>query len=399
MKTKITLLALFLVTFFSNAADLIVQENGSTGTYPTISQAITAAVNGDRIIIYPKIGDNPYIEDVTIDKSLEFASAQDAVRYKIQGNITLVPLNNRTITIIGAHLTSGSIISSGSGWRTNANIMNCLLEGGNITLNNQFYSSIVSNILNSGNITISHGRVVGNDLISDTESRISISSSTSINNDTVEIIANKCTRIICSTNNVFLNVYNNYIKKISALSNYDSFFYSFQDTTNTRVKFYNNTVLTPRSTSGNSLDRNNYFLCNSNADIRNNIFAKSTNTTGSTTTFVVTPNSAKTNNYYYLTDNNVINGSLNSLILASNPVVQSTGQLILPTPAENGAEPSFEFYDLDLTIGDAGCYGGSYTLDNYFPITGSSRVFSVDMPFGIINNGSPLQIKAEGFDR
>lgn len=77
MKTKITLLALFLVTFFSNAADLIVQENGSTGTYPTISQAITAAVNGDRIIIYPKIGDNPYIEDVTIDKSLEFASAQD----------------------------------------------------------------------------------------------------------------------------------------------------------------------------------------------------------------------------------------------------------------------------------------------------------------------------------
>lgn len=322
-----------------------------------------------------------------------------SVRYKIQGNITLVPLNNRTITIIGAHLTSGSIISSGSGWRTNANIMNCLLEGGNITLNNQFYSSIVSNILNSGNITISHGRVVGNDLISDTESRISISSSTSINNDTVEIIANKCTRIICSTNNVFLNVYNNYIKKISALSNYDSFFYSFQDTTNTRVKFYNNTVLTPRSTSGNSLDRNNYFLCNSNADIRNNIFAKSTNTTGSTTTFVVTPNSAKTNNYYYLTDNNVINGSLNSLILASNPVVQSTGQLILPTPAENGAEPSFEFYDLDLTIGDAGCYGGSYTLDNYFPITGSSRVFSVDMPFGIINNGSPLQIKAEGFDR
>lgn len=399
MKTKITLLALFLVTFFSNAADLIVQENGPTGTYPTISQAITAAVNGDRIIVYPKIGDNPYIEDITIDKSLEFASAQDAVRYKIQGNITLVPLNNRTITLIGAHITSGSISSSGTGWRTNVNIMNCILDGGNITLNNQFYSSIVSNILNSGNITISHGRVVGNDLVSDTESRISVSSSTSINNDTVEIIANKCKQISCLQNNVFLNVYNNLIRKLNGISNFDSFLYTFSDTSNTKVKFYNNTVLTPKSTASSSSDRNNYFFCTSNADIRNNIFVRTANSSNPVSLFSVTPNSSKTNNYYYLTEIAVISGSLNSQILTNNPVSQTTGELIPPTAAQNGADPSFEFYDLDLTIGDAGCYGGSYTLDNYFPITGSSRVFSVDMPFGIINNGSPLQIKAEGFDR
>ena len=85
--------------------------------------------------------------------------------------------------------------------------------------------------------------------------------------------------------------------------------------------------------------------------------------------------------------------------VALEPVNTTTGQLILPTPALNGADPSFEFYDLDLSVGDAGCYGGSYSLDNYFPITGSSRVFWVDMPFGITTNGAPLQIKAEGFDR
>ncbi len=400
MKTKITILAL-VASFFTNAADLIVQENGPSGTYPTISQAITAAANGDRIIIYPKIGDNPYIEDLTINKTLEFASAQDAVRYKIQGNITLVPLNNRRITILGAHLTSGSILGTGSGWRTDVNIMNCLLEGGNINLSNQFYSNIASNILNSGDITISHGRIIGNDLISDTESLIAVSSSTSINNDTVEIIANKCTRISCISNNVFLNVYNNFIKKINADSNFNSFLYSFQDTSTTKVKFYNNTVLTPRTTSGSIFNRNYYISCASNADIKNNIFVRTANANNANppSLFIVTPNSAKTNNYYYLTDNNVINGSLNSEILVNNPVSQSTGELILPTPVQNGAEPSFEFYDLDLTIGDAGCYGGSYTLNNYFPITGSSRVFAVDMPFGIINNGSPLQIKAEGFDR
>lgn len=403
MKSTKLLLTLALVCLFNftYAIDRIVQENGPTGTFQTISQAISTANDGDRIIIYPKVGDNPYIENIIIDKTLEFVSAQDAIRYKIQGNISLVPLNTRTITLIGAHLTSGSISGSGTGWRTNVNIINCLLEGGNISFNNQFYTSIVSNILNSGNISIAHGRVIGNEMLSDTESGITVSNSTSLIGDTIDIIANKCSRISCINNDVFLNVFNNFIKRLSGTSTFYSFNYTFTDTNNIKVKFYNNTVLTPRTNSFTSGSANSYFRCFANADIKNNIFIKTSNNPNDSAVifFNVTPNSAKSNNYYHLTDGQTISGSLNSQVLTNNPVNQVTGVLILPTAAQNGAEQSFQFYDLDLTIGDAGCYGGSYTLDNYFPITGSSRVFSIEMPFGFINNGTPLEIKAEGFDR
>jgi hypothetical protein len=403
MRTSKLLLSVVLFFFinFSYAIDRVVQENGPIGTFQTIGEAIEAASDGDRIIIYPKVGDNPYVENIIIDKSLEFATAQDAVRYKIQGNITLVALNNRTITLIGAHITSGSISGSGTGWRTNVNIMNCLLEGGNINFNNQFYASIVSNSINSGNISISHGRVIGNEMLSDTESVITLSNSTSLIGDTIDVIANKCSRIACLNNDVFLNVFNNFIKRLSGTSTFYSFNYTFTDTNNIKVKFYNNTVLTPRTNSFNSGSANAYFRCFANADIKNNIFVKTSNNPNDSavTFFNVTPNSAKSNNFYHLTDGQIISGSLNSQVLTNNPVNQTTGLLILPTPAENGAEQSFQFYDLDLTIGDAGCYGGSYSLDNYFPITGSSRVFSIEMPFGFINNGTPLEIKAEGFDR
>ncbi|WP_297334431.1 hypothetical protein [Flavobacterium sp.] len=400
MKSIFAIISMFLLTVRVSATDLIVQENGPTGTYQTISAAITASADGDRIIIYPKAGENPYIENLTINKTLELVSAQDAARYKIQGNITIESTDNRKVTIIGAYITTGNITGTGNGWRTDVNVMGCQIDGGNIILNNQFYSQIVSNILNSGIINISHGNVIGNDLTSDTNSTIQIANSTSIANDTINIIANKCTSISCINNNVYLNVFNNYIKRVSGTFDFFSFLYTHADTNNEKVKFYNNTVLTPKTTftSGNSYNR--YFSCASNADIRNNIFIRTTNfLSANPSIFEVTPASSKSNNYYYLTENVVITGSLNSQILTQNPVTQATGELILPTPAQNGADASFQFYDLDLTVGDAGCYGGSYTLNNYFPITGSSRVYFIDMPFGIIANGSPLIIKADGFDR
>lgn len=57
MKKTITfLLALIALTNNSYAIDRIVQENGGVGTFSTISAAILASNDGDRIIIYPKVG-------------------------------------------------------------------------------------------------------------------------------------------------------------------------------------------------------------------------------------------------------------------------------------------------------------------------------------------------------
>lgn len=399
MKTTIkTLIALLLVTN-AFAIDRIVQENGPAGTFPTISAAITAAVDGDRIIIYPKIGDNPYIENITIDKSLEIASAQDAVRYKIQGNVIITALNNRTVSIVGAQLVSGSISGASSGWRTNVNIMGCLLDGGDITFNNQYYTNIVSNILNNGSITISHGKIIGNDMMNE-ERLILINNSTSLTDDTMSIIANKVSRILC-TSNIFLNIYNNFIKRTSVnySTNAHSIEYSFVSSQN-KLNIINNTIITPYSdTPSNS--RAKYMYLASPGIIKNNIIQAS-----AVNTSLYAPNAAIvasgiSSSYNYFMNNVVAYSAFSAtdVGLTTIPTNQNTGQLILPTLAQNGADPSFEFYDLDLTAGDAGCYGGSYTLDNYFPITGSSRVYNIDMPFGITTTGAPLNIKADGFDR
>jgi hypothetical protein len=399
MKTTIKTLIALLVVTNAFAFDRIVQENGPTGTFPTISAAVTAAVDGDRIIIYPKIGDNPYVENITINKSLEFASAEDGVRYKIQGDISLVALNSRTISIIGAHLVSGSISGVTAGWKTNVNIMGCILDSGEINFNNQYYVTIVSNVLVSGNITISHGKIIGNDLQGRT---ISIGNSTSIIDDTMNIIANKCSNINCSTD-IKLNIYNNFIKKTNNINNpgFNSISYSHASATNSKLNIINNTILTAALNSNgySSTARPYYFNLASPAVIKNNIFQTATLSVSYYLPFFLNvANTTRTNNYIYdSVTSNIPSPSL--YYVASVPVNESTGQLLLPTPALNGADPSFEFYDLDLSVGDAGCFGGSYSLDNYFPITGSSRVYNIDMPFGITTTGAPLNIKADGFDR
>ena len=398
MKTiKILITLLFVTKTF--AIDRIVQENGPVGTFPTITTAITAADNGDRIIIYPKIGDNAYVETITIDKTLELASAQDGVRYKIQGDISLIALNNRTISIIGAQLTAGNITGAGTGWRTNVNIMGCILDSGNIALSNQYYVTIVSNILVAGNITISHGNVIGNDL---QNQAITIANSTSIANDTMNIIANKISNINC-TSDIFLNIYNNFIKKADNQlnPNFNSINYTIASSASSKLNIINNTILTGVLTSNSytSAQRPNYFRLGSPAIIKNNILQTAPIAQSYYFPSIATvTNTTTQNNYIYDGITNTI-PSTSYYYVNSQPVNQTTGQLNLPTLAQNGADPSFEFYDLDLTVGDAGCYGGSYTLDNYFPITGSSRVYNIDMPFGITTDGAPLNIKADGFDR
>lgn len=56
-------------------------------------------------------------------------------------------------------------------------------------------------------------------------------------------------------------------------------------------------------------------------------------------------------------------------------------------------------YDLDLTRNDPGAYGGSYSLDNFFPIDGtSSKVYYLTMPSEILVGGSNA-VTGYSFDR
>ncbi len=395
MKKLFSTLLLTLVTVsLSFAADLVVQEGGAIGTYSSIGSAITAAVDGDRIIIHPKIGGNAWVEDLTINKSLELISSQDAVKYILQGDINVIGQSGRKVTIIGVEITSGEIVGVTSGaWETEVNVLSCKLHGGRISFSGSFKATVVSNILLNGYIQINSGSVIGNELL---DGHVTV-----LGTDTTNIIANKMSYFITYSTGA-VNLRNNFIYNNNTQSN----FYSIRiASVPSFIQVVNNTVGTP-SSFYSTLGYRNYFIYDysisgfNNLLIQNNIFVRTTSSSGSPAfdSGLINGPAASSYNYYFnVLNNNTISTSSTEITLTSNPI-NNTGNLVLATLAEDGANPAFEFYDLDLSIGDAGCYGGSYSLDNYFPIVGSSRVFNIDMPFGIISTGT-LDIKATGFDR
>lgn len=390
MKKALFIVPILALSLKGFATDFIVQESGPVGTYSSISSAITASSDGDRILIHPKIGGNAWVENLTINKSLEFASAQNEVHYKVEGSITLQAQTNRKVTLIGAQLTTGSLTGSGTGYKTTVNVLGCIFDAGGINLSDQFYANLVSNTFNNTGISaisFAYGNAIGNDL--------SLSSLVVLSNpavvDTMQIIANKCRLMIfnSTTNPNYLYIKNNFIGINDATT---SLTYVVDFNSNYPGIFQNNTVKMSRP----SVTLNTNYFCRSNSLMyfKNNVFR------GNSSNYPVAflGGSGNTYNYFYNAYGTSTSIPTNQM-LTNDPINTTTGELILPTPAQNGADPSFEFYDLDLTRGDAGCYGGSYSLNNYFPITGSARVFSIDLPWGIISTGTPLNIKADGFDR
>jgi hypothetical protein len=80
---------------------------------------------------------------------------------------------------------------------------------------------------------------------------------------------------------------------------------------------------------------------------------------------------------------NIVNDGTNNV--SNNFTVNAaTGTNTSPT-ATNGGNPGVTDYDLDLTVNNAGALGGSYTLTNFFPLSGaSSKVWFLEMPTEII---------------
>lgn len=85
-------------------------------------------------------------------------------------------------------------------------------------------------------------------------------------------------------------------------------------------------------------------------------------------------------------------------VINSNTTLDAAGRPQVGSDAINGGSPDFSYYDLNLTVGDAGAYGGSLSQDNFFPITGSTRVFYVNAPRRVNVSGT-INIKADSFDR
>jgi hypothetical protein len=148
----------------------VVEEFGLPPAYATINDAVTAAVDGDRIIIKNRAGNIPWIENITITKALEFLPFDNDTFFVVQGNYTVNIASGKTVTFIGMRNTNGNIITSAppSGNKVaTVNVFGGWLMAGYIELPAAGYGvNVVHTQFDNGYIRAYFGSVMGCDITS-----------------------------------------------------------------------------------------------------------------------------------------------------------------------------------------------------------------------------------------
>lgn len=347
------------------AADLYVRNGGAGGAYPTVSTAITAASDGDRIIIQPKANGEAYVENLIINKSLTFLSETNYTKYIIQGNVSIKPATGRTVTI--SNLSSGyygmynveATIPIGTG-RTVINIVNCDLY--NVLTDKVNFTTNISGCTISGLLKFSHGRCTANKAQS--IAVVATQDSSPVGSD-IEVYGNVSSSFISNSQSNYNFKFNN---------NFCTGIYIYGLKAGSSNEIINNTVYnyTPADTApfyvnlGNSLNAGNIAIINNassfvvggtNACIQNksNNVDITANYNVFTNTFVTEGNMTQSDNSGSMTLN------------FDNIAYTVTGMNV------NAGNPAIKYTDLDLTRNDAGHYGGSNSWINYWPANNGNK--------------------------
>lgn len=388
MKKRLLFIAIAgLFTSMASAADLYVRENGANGAYATVSAAITAATNGDRIIIKPKNAGAAYIENLTINKSLTFVSETNYQKYKLQGTVVVTPLAGRVVTIHNANAGSITISGATTGGRTTLNVFNSLIgffDAGQINATANLSGCTIDN-----ETIIAHGKCTGNFLGS---LFVTHTEDTSLATDDVEIIANSVNYGITNyQRNYTFKILNNFLPQSSI---------SIWGVKNGSTNEITNNVADTRTNGGGQ-----YGEC-----ITINL------TTGNTGTISIYNNvlalggdfliynynsNATVSAFYNMSQtsfvlNNVANQGSNT---SGNFTINANNQSVSGANV-NAGSPAVEYTDLDLTRNDAGNGGGSNSWSNYWPADGGNRaqINYLNVPRRI-TTGATLNVSGSGFSK
>lgn len=399
-------------TLSTFAVDRIVEEFGSAPTYPNIASAVAAAVDGDRILVKNRAGDIPWIENITVDKSLQFLSYADNGFFVVQGNYSIVPATGRQVTIIGMRNTAGGIqaASGTSAVRgTRVRVIDSYFVNGGVQLASQYFDvDVVGCTLQNGTVGLFYGNVIGNDIDGSNISDEGISVTPNVGGfplDTCAIVGNKVKSslsyegIFVNSQHQVIHIRNNYVQHgWMGIEVYAG------NTSGVQNLIWNNTIT---AYTGNSTTYG-ISLANTGSgsiwEVMNNAITRTWNGT-SRGINRDSGNNGQINVYF----NHVASGmsipiSTGFTFEGNNTINQpitlnADGTFANAPGAINGGNPAAPFYDLDLTIGDAGAYGASYTLTNFHPLhTGAARVYMAGHPFNV-RQGSTLRVRAVAFDR
>lgn len=402
------ILILIAITTTSKAADLLVVAGGAGGAYASISAALTAASPGDRIIVTPQANGAAFVEPtITITKSIQILSATEGAYFTVDGTINVTPATAAiSVTIEGMRLLTGGIqstIASPSGARSSINLLHDSLATGTISFNHDNYNlTCAGNYLNSG-ITMRFGKVLGNMI----QGQIVINTDASTNNanDTVMIIGNKITlytsantgAISWSSTSQFFNIQNNFIYMTypSNTVNYGIHSTTSKNSANGGNIVYNNTIWKPTYSMAYGIVLTTG--ANAFSDIQNNLII------GGIYNYSFYFAGGNYNSHYNYATSFSWYGITNDLTntTATNTTVNTDGVITNAlSNAINGGNPDAAFDDINSTRNDAGCYGGSFTMSNFLPISNSdwARVILLNAPRRVLVNGT-ININATGFDK
>lgn len=404
------------------STDRIVEEFGFPPAYSSISAAVAAANDGDRIIIKNRAGNIPWIEDITINKSLQFLSYANDDFFVVQGDYTIEFIPGLEVDIVGMRNTSGNLGqgSAASGTReAKVRLMDSWFQDGNVSLSSNFFDfDIIGNKIDDGLVRLSIGNLIGNDITGTNvgTSLVSVTNSTTnFLGDTCLIIGNRI-NYTSSLNSYYSLHVDNRQQVVHIKNNFVRY-----SSTGIRISgsisepipnvIWNNTTL-GQSSFNTSTSYGIYVfqtISTSVWEVMSNVCVEGTLGMDNRRGIGWSSGSAQggTANCYY----NHIGTGLSPAISGGwtfedlNEVNQTIelngddGSFTNSPNAIDGGNPAPLFYDIDLTTNDAGCWGGSYTQQNFFPQhTGAARVYNVVYPFNV-RSGNTMDVKAFSFDR
>lgn len=407
---------LLLIVLLSNlniyAIDRFVDPNlsSSNGTtyFNTIAAAVTAAVNGDRILIVAGTYNEPTL---TLSKSLTLLAQTANATVYYNGNIVVSGFPGMKLEILGFDLgvysvTSNAITGGVATNRAKVSFINSKMT--NLNLDNHYYELNAAKCTISSTTTFKFGNFVvsksGDLYVTDepnsnlTGSKVLIAADTILNrleirnDDYPVVIANnslkqiyfyKWNNIISNTNYIRNNQFvNNSFIHVATVSNPG---YNFEFSSNEFVGTYG-------------------FFSNYNGGCSNEGAYDYADCDGcgqcigssSTTSLFPNPN---TSGFFRWTYNGIdlpCTVPTGSQALVLTKIVGTTGT------NTNTGNPNHEYYDIDLTINDRGRNGGPYSIQNYVPSinpsNGKAFIFDLEIPADIFT-GQGVTIKASGYHK
>ena len=169
MKTNLLYTIIFLFSIFSlstNAADIVVNGSGISGTYTTISAGINAANPGDRILVSNQ--SFPYQEDtIFIDKDVTIIPYNDVSHINYEGHIKITLDSISDLTLIGFDSESSHIRAEFNDTSRNSlttiNIIDCHFAQVHLSFPK---TSVYVSYSDFSQLSLAHGDVIGCDISS-----------------------------------------------------------------------------------------------------------------------------------------------------------------------------------------------------------------------------------------